>query len=658
VGDPYEEALCHRLFARVHGLRGELEPFRQHAGEVIRPLAQMGERWEQGRTFMAIGDVWTQLGARLGPRWMEEAQAAYQRAETLALGLELAGDAAMVALRLAQLDRARGRLDQALARIGTALHEVGESEAQLRQDLVNLRGEVENAIAAGYGPTAAEREAFEEVTKLYSGRAEVGAVLDNLLGLVVQRSGSDRAFFAWGRPEAAPALRSAVGFRRGEGTRILGGLGQPLVAELTAAGRPLIATEPESDPRLAGVERRDATPLSVAILPFQIPGQVQGLVYVERAVGNDAGPYRAAEIALLAMLTNVVAIAAVESERARTLTEGVSEGELHPALAPIVTHNPEMRRILKLVERVAETPARVLLLGETGTGKGLLARAVHQLSPRAREPFLQVNVAALPESLLESELFGHVRGAFTGAVRDKRGLFEEAGAGTIFLDEVDKMSAAMQAKLLHVLDRQVVRMVGDTKWRAIACRVICAANVDLRELIRRGEFLEDLYYRLNEFAVVVPPLRDRPEDILPLASYFIERSASRMGRHPRGLDPEVERALLAHDWPGNVRELENTIERMVVLAEDDAPLGVDLLPEPLGPAAGDGFKSGTTLRQEIQKLEARVIGQALREQGWNKLRTARSLHLSYPALLKKIREYKLDRRKTSAPAPRRKNIYS
>jgi transcriptional regulator with PAS, ATPase and Fis domain len=315
-----------------------------------------------------------------------------------------------------------------------------------------------------------------------------------------------------------------------------------------------------------------------------------------------------------------------------------------------------MLRILTLLERVAATPARVLLLGETGTGKGLLATALHQLSPRAGEPFLQINCAALPEPLLESELFGHVQGAFTGAVREKLGLFEEAGAGTIFLDEIDKMSPPMQAKLLHVLDRQEVRLVGDTKWRQIRCRVISAANVDLRELIRKGDFLEDLYYRVNEFSVVVPPLRERPEDILLLAGHFIEKSAGRMGRHPRGLDPEVERVLLSYDWPGNVRELEKTVERMVVLAVDDAPLGLDLLPEPLVHPF-EVLKAGTTLREEIRRLEARLIGQALRENGWNKLRTARTLKLSYPALLKKIREYDLDRRKNApGSAPRRKTV--
>ncbi len=659
VGDLYEEALCYRLSARVYGLRGDIEPFREHAAQAIGRLSHMGERREQARTFLALGDVWMARRSGLAESWLDEAQTSYQRAETLALGLELATEAAIASLRLAELERDEGRLDQALVRIGAALQQVGDREDGIRGDLVQLRGHVEDAMAAGYGPKAAEREAFQEVTKLYSGRADALLVLENLIRLIEQRSGSNRAFFAWGLPTGVMSVRGTAGFRRSDATRILGGLGRGFLAELVAEDRPLIATNPGDDPRLRGIERRaDAGALSVAIVPFHIPEQVHGIVYVERAPGNHAGPYRAADIALLAMLTHVVAIAAVESERARRLAEGIPPAGQSPALAGIVTSSTEMQRILRLLERVAGTPARVLLLGETGTGKGLLASALHQLSPRVDEPFLQINCAALPEPLLESELFGHVQGAFTGAVRGKVGLFEEAGAGTIFLDEIDKMSTAMQAKLLHVLDRHEVRLVGDTKWRRISCRVVSAANVDLRGLIEKGDFLEDLYYRLNEFSVTVPPLRERPEDILLLARHFIEKSASRMGRHPRGLDPDVERIFLGYDWPGNVRELEKTVERMVVLAVDDAPLGPDLLPEPFVRPVG-ALKSGTTLREEIRRLEARLIGQALREHGWNKLRTARALHLSYPALLKKIRDYDLDRRRNvPSTALRRKAVNS
>jgi transcriptional regulator with PAS, ATPase and Fis domain len=378
-------------------------------------------------------------------------------------------------------------------------------------------------------------------------------------------------------------------------------------------------------------------------MPFRISDQVEGIVVMVRTATNQSGRYRSAELARLAMLTNVVAIAAVESQRARALSDATQREDLPEPLTAIITRNDDMLHMLHLVERVAQTPARVLIDGETGTGKGLLAHAIHRVSARADRPCVQVNCAALPEPLLESELFGHVQGAFTGAVRNKTGLFEEAGEGTIFLDEVDKTSITMQGKLLHVLDRLEVRPVGDTKWRKIRCRVICATNVDLRQRIRDGEFLEDLFYRLNEFSVTVPPLRDRPDDIMLLARYFLEQASVRMGKRPRGFEPDLEQALIAHDWPGNVRELEKTIERLVVLSENDVPLSLDLLPS--GAIRRDrGARRGTTLREEIKRLEARMIRDALKEHDWNKLRTSKSLKISYPSLLKKIREYGLDRR--------------
>jgi DNA-binding NtrC family response regulator/tetratricopeptide (TPR) repeat protein len=647
VGDVYEEALCHGLLARIAGLKCDAESMDRHAKQAFDRLSHFGERFEQARLWMALGDVLVTKRGELRSNWLEEARTAYQRAETLFMALNLPGYVAMAALRLAQLEQAHGRLDQALTRLENTLGLLPAEEAELRGELDRLRASVEDAMARGYGSTAAEREAFEEVTKLYNGGVEVGDVLDNLLGLMTQRSSSDRAFFAWGRPGKRLELITASGFKRNTAAQLLAAL-QTRFLYLIEEQRPLVASDPCGDARLKEIPG-DAlkNALSISVLPFRITDQIEGLVYMERQRDNQAGPYRSAELALLAVLTNVVAIAAVESERARSLSHATQRSDLPEALASILTRNEEMLHILRLVERVASTPARVMIEGETGTGKGLLARAIHEVSPRAEHPFVQVNCAALPEPLLESELFGHVQGAFTGAVRNKTGLFEETGEGTIFLDEVDKTSITMQGKLLHVLDRQEVRPVGDTKWRTIRCRVICATNVQLRDRIRDGEFLEDLFYRLNEFAVTMPPLRDRPDDIMLLARHFLEASSARMGKRPRGFEPDLEHVLIAHDWPGNVRELEKIIERLVVLSENDVPLSLGSLPENALGGPNRGIRQGATLREEIKRLEARMIGDSLREHGWNKLRTSKSLKISYPSLLKKIREYGLDRR---APA--------
>jgi two-component system response regulator HydG len=307
-----------------------------------------------------------------------------------------------------------------------------------------------------------------------------------------------------------------------------------------------------------------------------------------------------------------------------------------------------MADILNLLAKVGDSPATLLFMGETGTGKGMLAQVVHEISARRDGPFVQVNCAAIPEQLLESELFGYVQGAFTGANRDKTGLFEEAEHGTIFLDEIEKVPESVQAKLLHVLDRAEVRPVGATRSRRVDARVICATNGDLRERIQTGRFLEDLYYRLNDITVRVPSLRERREDIPVLAQHFLELYARQMDKKVRGLAPDVIQALLAHEWRGNVRELEKTVKRMVVLADDGAMLDRSLLPAEIRDATAEPRASSRSLRSNVAQLERRMVAEALERNRWNKARTARDLGLSYPTLLAKIRSFKLDRGRSSS----------
>jgi transcriptional regulator with PAS, ATPase and Fis domain len=261
---------------------------------------------------------------------------------------------------------------------------------------------------------------------------------------------------------------------------------------------------------------------------------------------------------------------------------------------------------------------------------------------------VQVNCAAIPETLLESELFGHVQGAFTGATRDKSGLFEEADGGTIFLDEIEKVPETIQAKLLHVLDRSEIRPVGATRGRHVNARVICATGCDLRERIQGGRFLEDLYYRLNDITVKVPPLRERREDIPVLAQHFLEMYARQMEKRVSGFAPDVMRAFLEHEWRGNVRELEKTVKRMVVLADEGDRLTADLLPHEIAERRRNGASApagarNVTLRSNISVLERRMIADALERHDWNKARAARELGLSYPTMLSKIRLLKIEK---------------
>jgi two-component system response regulator HydG len=304
-------------------------------------------------------------------------------------------------------------------------------------------------------------------------------------------------------------------------------------------------------------------------------------------------------------------------------------------LASIIGESEAMRRVCDVALRVAAATAPVLLVGETGTGKGVIARALHTESSRAAGPFVTVNCAALPETLLESELFGHVRGAFTGATESRAGLFAEADGGTLFLDEIGEMSAAVQAKVLHVLEGGKVRAVGATKERDTDVRVIAATHRDLRDRVRAGTFREDLYYRLDVVTIEIPALRHRREDIPLLAEHFLTCARARHPQSPAArFAPELLARLLDHPWPGNVRELEHVIERMVLLARAETLTLADLpsafAPQP--PASLPQVFGGDIL--PVRDVQRRYAAWALEQMGGHRTRTAERLGVDIKTLAK------------------------
>jgi two-component system response regulator AtoC len=309
----------------------------------------------------------------------------------------------------------------------------------------------------------------------------------------------------------------------------------------------------------------------------------------------------------------------------------------------IVGTSEALQDLLRRVRRVAPQKTTVLLEGESGTGKELVARAIHELSSRASFPFVALNCGAVPAELIESELFGHVKGAFTDAVRTKKGLFAEADGGTLFLDEIGELPLGLQVKLLRVLQEEEIRAVGDTRARRVDVRVLAATARDLRREAAAGRFREDLLYRLDVVGIRLPPLRERREDVPILARHFLARYASLRPELPAlSLSDDALQALLAHRWPGNVRELEHAIERAVVLAEGPV-LREDDLPETVrvrsaAPLVSHGH--GTlSIKRETRALEEQLIRAALEKTGGNRTRAAELLELSYRALLYKIKEY-------------------
>jgi DNA-binding NtrC family response regulator len=303
----------------------------------------------------------------------------------------------------------------------------------------------------------------------------------------------------------------------------------------------------------------------------------------------------------------------------------------------------EMRKIYQVVEQAAPTAASVLVTGESGTGKELVAQTIHQLSPRATQPFVPLNCAAIPDTLLESELFGHEKGAFTGAIARRQGAFELAHRGTLFLDEIAEMTPVTQAKLLRVLQERTFRALGGMREQSVDIRVIAATNVDPADAVRQGKLREDLYYRLNVFAIALPPLRDRKDDIPLLAQAFIREFNARNSRSIAGVSDEAMRLLERHDWPGNVRELRNVMERSTIVAKGPFIEPADLPPltSPATSAPGSasgGLTPGTT----VDEVERQLIEVTLQHTGGNKTRAAEMLGISLKTLHNKLNRMKED----------------
>ncbi len=311
--------------------------------------------------------------------------------------------------------------------------------------------------------------------------------------------------------------------------------------------------------------------------------------------------------------------------------------------AGIIGSAPAMQELYALLDRVAPSESTVLIQGENGTGKELVARAIHQGSSRAGERFVVTNCSAFNDNLLDSELFGHARGSFTGASNDKPGLFEISDAGTFFLDEIGDMSPALQVKVLRVLQDGTFTRVGDTETRKVDVRIIAATNRDLGAMVADGRFREDLFYRINVINVLLPSLRERREDVPVLVDYFLGRQ--KRGGKTKVLDAEASARMLAYPWPGNVRELENEIERLVVLAGDASTIGAELLSPRIRQFVAATPPAGATdeasLPAAIEALERRMIGEAMRRHSGNKTRAAEELKVSRRNLIRLVQKYQL-----------------
>ena len=395
-----------------------------------------------------------------------------------------------------------------------------------------------------------------------------------------------------------------------------------------------------TDPRFSGSESIILQKItSVACVPLILKGEPIGVIYLDSTANRQL--FNESTLGFLQAFANQAALAI---ENARLVEKLQLENKLLATelqrtfgFPEIIGNSPKMQAVFNVMRKILGSDISVLLEGESGTGKELVARAIHYNGHRQDKPFVAQFCGNLSESLLESELFGHKKGSFTGAINDKRGLFEVADGGTFFLDEIADISPTIQAKLLRVLQEGTFRRVGDTEDRRVDVRIISATNKDLHAEVKKGNFREDLYYRLNVITITMPPLRERRSDILLLVQHFLKRIAEKSGKKPRRIDTEVMKALTQYHWPGNVRELQNTIERAVVLSGENIITIEDLL---LSESEAEGLKP-----RSLKEQEKEIVLKTLAECEGNKTRTAEVLGVSLRWLHYKLSEWNIAKNK-------------
>ncbi len=447
------------------------------------------------------------------------------------------------------------------------------------------------------------------------------------------------------------SIEAAYGLSASQQRRGRYRVGEGIIGQVFETGKPAIipkvAEEPRYLNRTRALRNEDGRDLSYISVPIKLENRVIGALSVDRIYSKHAALEE--DLRLYAIIASMISQAvklrqSAQEERQRLIEENLRlTEELKDRFRPsnLIGNSNAMQEVYDLIAQVSESEATVLIRGESGTGKELVAPAIHYNSLRAGKPFIKVNCAALPESVIESELFGHEKGAFTGAVASRKGRFELAHSGTLFLDEVGDLSPALQIKLLRVLQEKEFERVGGIATIKVDVRLIAATNIDLEGRITEGKFRQELYYRLNVFPIHIPPLRERKTDILLLADYFVEKYGKTSHKDMRRISTPAIDMLMAYHWPGNVRELENCIERAVLLSRDDVIHGHHLPPTlQTAEASGTAFKG--RLETALENVEQELILDALKSSRGNMAKAARGLGISERIMGLRVNRYGID----------------
>lgn len=506
--------------------------------------------------------------------------------------------------------------------------------------------------------------ALYRITELIGTAADLESTLAKILGVLNDTMNMKRStLLFFDKTKQKLVIKASCGLSEVEKMRGVYRPDEGVCGQIFQTRSPFVVPDINSEPLF--LNRTGARPtvskskISFLGVPVMVAGQPEGVLTVDRLFADDVSSEE--DVRFLTVLATLIAQFVtlhreIEKKEAKLLEENASlKAKLHQVHKGhfIIGRSKPMQEVFSVIDKISSSNVTALLLGESGTGKELVARAIHEGGDRKNKPFIKINCAALPENLLESELFGNERGAYTGAHASRAGRFELADKGTIFLDEIGEMPISLQAKMLRVLQEKQFERIGGTRTFTVDVRIVAATNVSLEQAVGRGEFRPDLYYRLNVVPVELPPLRDRKEDIPLLFSHFLSKSNERNGRKIK-ITSELLDFLIAYKWPGNVREMQNLVERMVILAEDDR-LDLSDLPsnvlsmEQLQPKikteviADKPVQAPPIGRRSLEDIERTEIEAALRRNGWIQVRAARELGLTERQIGYRIKKYGLNR---------------
>jgi DNA-binding NtrC family response regulator/tetratricopeptide (TPR) repeat protein len=635
-GETHEIGFAERTIGLANVLLRKNEEAEEHIKTSVGAFLRVYNQYEANRSVFLLGEYLQRRSDRhsllRSKKLIEGAVSFFEKNEDYS-------DLAEAHLIMAKVERELGSRDECLLHVYEAQRLADDlRNRKLLRRIRRVRRTLENEVTESLVPDAADFKLSDDLTGLFSKEPRMRFYLETVLGDLMRKMSAGYGFVALyggnGRRKIQTLANS--GIDEGKAVKLAAWFIDRKDID-TKAG--VLFTDAEHDTRLADI--RDMLPGRYAPLyfhPICAQGEPFCLLFFQYKESSGEPPKLGSSVDVAATYAGFIGFLVKGFIENNNLEVGKASA-LHRVSLSIITRNDRMLKLLNLAERVASSSSTVLLMGETGTGKGLIAETIHQLSPRRKKKFVHVNCAALPENIIESELFGHVKGSFTGAISNKKGLLEEANGGTIFLDEISKTPLPLQGKLLQFLDTKKIRPVGGNEMIDIDVRLIFASKVDLITLCKEGRMLEDFYYRINDFPLTIPPLRERSEDVELLTRHYLDLISEEMGKGILGISSEAIRCLECYNWPGNVRELEKIIKRAIILADDNTLITPDLLAFNMESDEVEQIPSSRNLSDMVRELEKRAIRDTLSRCSWNRSAAAREMGISYPTLLKKIRQY-------------------